>query len=116
MSLIDDAMKPCRMMDKVSVSDGQFGFTTAYVEGALFQAAIVIDSSIGAQIAGAQTSKDVYTVTVDKPIELDFHDVFRRESDGQVFRVTSHIKDKQTPERATFQIGQVSAERWELPT
>ena len=45
---------------------------------------------------------------------LQFHDVFRRLSDGYVFRVTDNIQDSETPARATFQIGQVHAERWDL--
>ena len=45
---------------------------------------------------------------------LDFHDVFRRERDKKIFRVTSDGTDKATPPTATFQISQVSAEEWTL--
>jgi hypothetical protein len=52
---------------------------------------------------------------VDKGFSLDYHDVFRRVSDNQVFRVTSNIKDSEAPEASTVKIGKVTAERWELP-
>ena len=41
-----------------------------------------------------------------------FHDAFRRESDGKVFRVTK-VNDS-TPVVATFQFNQYQAEAWEL--
>ena len=40
--------------------------------------------------------------------------MFRRDADGQVFRVTSNGDDVQTPDAATFQFQQVSAEEWVL--
>ena len=43
-----------------------------------------------------------------------FINELRRVSDGTVFRVTSNVKDSETPDVSTFQIGQVTAERWEL--
>jgi len=116
MSLIDDAMTNCTMLDKSTVSDGQGGFERAWTDGASFKAAVIKDSTMQARIAEAQGVTEVYTVTVQKGLSLDFHDVFRRESDGAIFRVTSNQDDKETPTRATFQIGQVTAERWVLPT
>lgn len=115
MSLIDVMKEPCTMLDKRTVPDGQGGFTQTWVDGATFSAAIVKDSSMQARAAEKQGVTEVYTVTVDKGTPLAFHDVFRRERDGAVFRVTSNIKDSQTPSVASFQIGQVTAERWELP-
>jgi hypothetical protein len=53
-------------------------------------------------------------LTVDKGIDLDFHDVFKRVKDGAVFRVTSNVTDSETPSIASFQIGQVTAEKWVL--
>lgn len=116
MSLITEAMTKCTMIDKRTVPDGQGGYSTQWVDGASFQAAIIKDSSMQARTAEKQGVTEVYTVTVNKGLLLDYHDVFRRESDGAVFRVTSNISDSETPARATFQIGQVTAERWVLPT
>ena len=114
MSLIDEMKEDCVMLDKRTVPDGLGGFTYEWTEGAAFRAAVTKDSSLAARVAEKQGVTELYTVTVDKGITLQFHDVFRRESDGYVFRVTSNVTDSQTPERATFQIGQVTAERWAL--
>lgn len=114
MSLIDTMMEECVMLDKRTVSDGLGGFTTEWTEGAEFRAAVIKDSSLAARVAEKQGVTEVYTVTVDKGLQLQHHDVFRRLSDGYVFRVTSNIRDSETPRVATFQIGQVTAERWEL--
>ena len=57
---------------------------------------------------------NVYTVTTPKA-RLSFHDVFRRLSDGQCFRVTSNSDDGATPSMVTFSFGQCSAEEWEVP-
>ena len=45
-------------------------------------------------------------------MELDFHDAFRRDSDGQVFRVTK-VNDS-TPAVASFKFNQYQAEEWSL--
>lgn len=116
MSLIDEAKELCTLLDRRSVHDGQAGFRPQWIDGAQFYAAIVKDSTMQARTAEKQGVTEVYTITVDKGTPLEFHDVLRRDSDGAIFRVTSNITDSQTPARASFQIGQVSAERWVLPT
>lgn len=112
--LVDVWKTECKMMDKTTVADGIGGFTHQWVEGAGFMAAIVKDNTMQARIAEQEGVTELYTVTVDKNIELDFHDVFKRVSDGQIFRVTSNITDAKTPSVASFQFGQVTAERWVL--
>ena len=114
MSLIEIMMEDCTMIDKKTVSDGLGGFTTEWVDGAEFKAAIVKDTTLAARVAEKQGVKELYTVTVSKGLSLQFHDVFRRNDDGAIFRVTSNIVDSETPSVSTFQIGQVTAERWEL--
>lgn len=113
--LIDDFMEAFVLLDKRSVPDGLGGFSYEWTDGAPFTAAVVKDSSMQARIAEKDGVTELYTVTVYKGAKLAFHDVFRRISDGMVFRVTSNITDSETPERASFQIGQVTAERWEIP-
>lgn len=105
-------MTDCVMMDKKSVSDGLGAFKNEWSEGATFRAAIVKDSTMTAKIAEKQGVTEVYTITVDKGTPLSFHDCFKRKSDGATFRVTSNIKDSESPDAASFAIGQVSAERW----
>ena len=114
MSLIDVMMEECVMLDKRTVSDGLGGFNYEWVDGAEFRAAVIKNNSMEARVAEKQGVTELYTVTVDKGLVLQYHDVFRRMSDGLTFRVTSNIRDSETPSVATFQIGQVTAERWEL--
>lgn len=116
MSLLDDYMENCVMIDKTSVSDGRGGFDYAFVEGAEFQAAITLDNSIQAKIAEQQGVTGIYSVTTQKSINLQYHDIFRRSSDGKVFRVTSDGDDKKTPVSATLNMRQVSAEEYTLPS
>lgn len=112
--LIDAFMTDCVMMDKTTTPDGIGGITNVWTEGAAFQAAIVKDTTMEARLAEQQGVTEVYTITVPKSLNLDYHDVFKRVSDGAVFRVTSNVTDSKTPIVASFQFGQVSAERWTL--
>lgn len=114
--LIDAYMTDCVIMDRTTVPDGIGGKTNVWTDGAAFQAAIVKDTTLAARTAEKQGVTEVYTVTVSKAMALEFHDVFKRVSDGAIFRVTSNVIDSKTPSVASFQFGQVNAERlWELP-
>ena len=114
MSLIDIAKVDVVMMDKITAPDGMGGIVHVWTEGAPFRAAIVKDTTLAARVAEKEGVTELYTVTTDKDIELDYHDVFKRVSDGAIFRVTSNVADSKTPSVASFQIGQVTAERWVL--
>lgn len=114
MRLYETMMEDCTMLDKVSEADGLGGFTSTWIDGATFKAAIVKNNTLEAAIAQKSGVTEVYTVTVNKGTPLAFHDVFKRVSDGAVFRVTSNIKDSESPNVASFAIGNVTAERWEL--
>lgn len=114
-SLIDEYMTACVLMDKRSVPDGLGGFRYEYTDGAPFSAAVVKDSTMQARMAEKSGVTELYTVTVYKGAALAYHDIFRRVSDGALFRVTSNTTDSETPARASFQVGQVTAERWEMP-
>lgn len=115
MSLMDDFKSTCAILDKRREPDGEGGWTTNWNEGAKFIAAITLDSSIEAQIAERQGVTGVYTVTTARNINLEYHDVFRRQYDGKIFRVTSDGDDKFTPDVASLDMRQVTAEEWELP-
>lgn len=114
MSLLDEAMEKCTMIDKTTAPDGYGGFDTVWVDGAEFQCAIVFDSSIQARIAQSEGVKALYMITTQKGINLQFHDVFRRERDGKIFRVTSDGDDKHTPASASLNMRQVTAEEFHL--
>lgn len=116
MSLLSEAMENCTMLDKITTADGYGGYITTYTDGASFNAAIVLDNSMQARAAEKQGVTALYTVTTVKALNLQYHDVFRRESDKKIFRVTSDGDDKKTPASALLNMRQVSAEEWELPT
>lgn len=112
--LMNDFVETCTLVEKTRVPDGEGGWTTAWVDGAKFEAAITRDSTIQGRVAESEGMKAVYTVTTEKSNPLDFHDVFRRDRDGQYFRVTEDGTDRMTPQSATFQVSQVAAEEWQL--
>lgn len=116
MSLLTTNMQRCVMVRETAVSDGRGGQTIpAWVDGAEFLAAVMLDNSMEARRAQAQGVTGVYTVTVSRSENLQYHDVFRRVSDGKVFRVTSDGDDKKTPKTAGLDMRQVSAEEWQIP-
>ena len=51
---------------------------TVWTDGAEFDAAIVLDTSIQARIGEKQGVTALYTVTTAKAMNLQYHDVFRR--------------------------------------
>lgn len=114
MSLLLSAMEECVVVNKSIVDDGYGGYTTQWTDGAKFNAAIVLNNSMEARVAEQQGVTALYTVTTSKSLNLQYHDVFRRSSDGKIFRVTSDGDDKKTPASASLDMRQVSAEEWRL--
>lgn len=114
MSLLDDFMQKCVILNKTTVSDGYGGFETTYTEGAEFNAAITFDTSMQARTAEKQGVTSFYTVTTSKALTLEYHDLFKRLSDNKVFRVTSDGDDKFTPNSSALDMRQVTAEEYNL--
>ena len=115
MSMIEESMEVCNIMQKTKTPDGEGGFIPVWTEGAEFMASITFDTSLQARVAEKQGVTSLYTVTTAKNAVLEYHDVIKRKSDGKIFRITSDGDDKQTPARAVFgQYLQVSAEEWTL--
>ena len=114
MSLLDDAMEECRMIDKTTAPDGYGGIKPKWVDGADFSAAIVFNSSMDARVASVQGVTSLYTITTQKQVNLQYHDVFKRIRDGKIFRVTSDGDDNATPASASINMRVVQAEEWEV--
>lgn len=114
MSLLSEAMENCIILNKQTTADGYGGYVTTWVEGAEFTAAITFDTSMEARTADKAGVTSLYTVTTSKALTLQYHDVFRRERDGKIFRVTSDGDDKFTPASATLNMRQVTAEEWSI--
>lgn len=114
MSLIDLMMTECVIMNKAKISDGEGGFETEWSEGAEINVAIVKDSSMDARIAEKEGVTSTYTLTTKRENALDYHDVIKRLSDGQTFRVTSDSIDSKAPSFSSLDMAVVTAERWDL--
>ena len=115
MALIDDYKSECTLLYQIVVNDGEGGYAKTWIEGATFTAAFAFDNSLEARVADAQGVHSLYTVTIDKEFMLNYHNVFRREKDGKIFRVTSDGDDKFTPQSSSLDMRQVSAEEF-VPT
>lgn len=116
MNLLDKAMEKFIFINKTKVPDGEGGYETTFTDGPEFEANARLDSSMQARIAEKQGVTSLYTITTRKSINLEYHEVIKRISDGKVFRVTSDGDDNKTPESATLNMRQVSAEEWRLTT
>ena len=114
MSLLENAFETFTIINKVVVSDGYGGTQVAWTDGAPIQGAIVFYNSTEMKVAQAAGVTSAYTLTVKKTVVLDYHTVIRRESDKKIFRLTSNSDDKKTPESATLNMRQYSAEEWAL--
>lgn len=117
MSLLNDAMEKCVLLNKQTSLDEYGGFINTWVDGAEFSSAIVFDTSMQARAAQASGVQSMYTVTTSRNVVLQYHDVFRRVRDNKLFRVTSDGDDKYTPQSTSLDMRQVTAEELSsLPT
>lgn len=114
MSLLTEAMEKCVILNKTITEDGYGGWITTWTDGASFDCAIVLDTSMQARTAEQMGVKSLYTITTSRNITLEYHDVIRRERDGKVFRITSDGDDKATPASTGLDMRQVTAEEWIL--
>lgn len=106
----------CRLLTPTIIPDGQGGSKNAgWVEGVEFPAAFSNDTTTETLIAEQQGFKSTYHIAVKKSMQLKYHDVIVRLSDGKVFRVTKDGDDDYTPPTASFDVRHLVLERWELP-
>lgn len=115
MSLLSQAMEDFTKITLTDTDDGMGGQISQWVDGETITAAVVKDESLQARTAEKAGVTGMYTITTDRDINLQFHDVLRRESDGKIFRVLSDGDDKKTPASAWLNMRQVIAEEWEIP-
>lgn len=115
MSLLDNFLQEkCVLLEKKRTPDGAGGWLVEWADGAEFNAAVVLDTSMQSRIAEKEGVTSVYTVTTRRSTPLSFHDVFKRLSDGAIFRATSDGAEKQSPSVGSLDMCQVTAEKWEL--
>ena len=116
MSLLDAFSKEFVMIDKTSVPDGDGGFIPTYKEGLKFKMPQAHDTTIEAQQAEREGTASTYTFLPAKGMQFSYHDIFKRVSDGQYFRVTVPVGDKETPELSRLGLTYIKAEKWEMTT
>lgn len=114
MSLLDQFSTEFIIMEKQRIADGEGGFITEWHEGESINLALRHDQTMQARRAMAEGVTSVYTFLAPKNCGLDFHDVLKRVSDGQCFRITSNSGDSITPPMATMDLTSFTAEKWEL--
>lgn len=115
MSLVDNAMEKTYIMDKITAPDGRGGVITTYKEGAEIKVAYSFDTSVEARVAEQAGTNNRFTLTTKKSVNLQYHDIVKRDRDGKIFRVTSDGDDNKTPSSASIDMRQVEAEEWTLP-
>lgn len=115
MSLMDEYSTGCVLLVKTRQEDPVGGYTTAWVDGARFQAAWEYESAAEISVAEQQGVSRTYRIYVDKTLDLDFHEVFRRTDNGQIYRVTNPGTDRKTPSFSRLNKRLIEVEKWELP-
>lgn len=114
MSLVNDAMEKCYIMDRVTIPDGYGGVKTTYQLGAEILVAFSFNSSTEARIASQQGVNNRFTLLTKKSVNLRFPDIVKRDRDGKYFRITSDGDDNRTPNAAGLDLRAVEAEEWEI--
>lgn len=114
-NLMDSFASDCITLAKTITKDEYGGYITTWVEGATFSASFEYSASPEVIVAEKQGVARVYKVYIDRRLNFEYHDVFRRISDGQVFRVTNGGADRATPNSSTLDKRLVEVEKWVLP-
>lgn len=114
-SLMDSFASDCVLLTKTTIKDGYGGYTQVWTDGITFPASFEYMASPEMIIAEKQGVARTYKVYIDKGLNLEYHEVFRRVSDGRTFRVTDPGTDRHTPEVSTLDKRLVEVEKWVLP-
>ena len=112
--LINAFYTSCVRLTRKETPDGMGGSSVKWIDGKTFAAALTEKSSARRTSAEKDGVGEAYRVTTAVGTHLMFGDVFRRKTDGAVFRVTSNYTDTSPPKCAGFMFEQVTAERWDL--
>ena len=115
MSLMDEYAVDCVLLVKTRTDDPVGGYLTEWVDGASFTAAWEYESAPEITVAEQQGVSRTYRIYVDRTLDLDFHEAFRRTDNGQIYRVTNPGTDRKTPSFSTLNKRLIEVEKWELP-
>lgn len=116
MSLLDEYTVECVAINKTWVDDPVGGYMPIWADGIHFNAAWEYESAPEVTVAEQQGVKRTYNIYVDKTLELDYHEAFRRLDNGQTYRVTGPGTDRVTPRTSRLNRRLITVEQWPLPT
>lgn len=114
MSLLDSESRPCTVMIKAGVSDGQGGTICRYINGVHFYAVVSPDGAGTVKALGnTEMSAKTYKFFYPNRISLKLNDIVKTLDDGKTYKV----KVSETPpaKSASVQFSLVTAEEWEMP-
>ena len=114
-SLMDEYKVSCVLLVKTRQDDPVGGYITVWTDGAQFDAAWEYESAPAITVAEQQGVARTYRIYVDKTLDLDFHEVFRRTDNNQIYRVTNPGTDRKTPSFSRLNRRLIEVEKWELP-
>ena len=115
MSLMDEYTVGCVLLVKTRREDPVGGYVTDWVDGAQFDAAWEYESAPEITVAEQQGVTRTYRIYVDKTLDLEYHEAFRRIDSGQIYRVTNPGTDRKTPSFSTLNKRLIEVEKWDLP-
>jgi len=115
MSLLDEYNVPCVLLVKTRQEDPVGGYTTAWADGTQFDASWEYESAPQMTVAEQQGVSRTYRIYVNKTLDLDYHEAFRRTDNNQVYRVTNPGTDRKTPSFSRLDKRLIEVEKWELP-
>ena len=115
MSLMDEYNVPCVTLVRTRVPDPVGGYKSSWDDDVEFQAAWEYQSAPEIIVAEQEGVSRVYRIYVDKTLDLDYHEAFRRTDNGQVYRVTNPGTDRMTPSFSKLNKRLIEVEKWELP-
>lgn len=115
MSLMDEFNADCVLLVKTRQDDPVGGYKTVWTDGVHFTASWEFESAPEITVAEQQGVARVYNIYVDKTLDLDYHEAFRRNDNGQIYRVVNPGTDRVTPSFSTLNKRLIGVEKWDLP-
>ena len=115
MMLWESELETATIITKTYESDGRGGVIPTYKDGISIDAAFSFSTSEQMRIAEQANAIPRYIITTRQNINLQYHDILRRESDKKTFRVTSDGDDNKSPAVSSLNMRQVEAEEWVIP-
>lgn len=114
-TLMDEYNDRCVLLIKSIQKDGVGGYRSVWADGIEFDAAWEYRSAPEITVAEQQGVERTYGIYVDKTLELEYHDAFRRVGNGQIYRVVNPGTDRMTPTTSRINRRLVEVEKWKLP-